>query len=457
MSRARMMFDRQLAGPMRALAVMAIVITAGCAERVEKRPITPAQQQLLSAISRAGASDMKANGRTDGGMSLWGKLDGRAFDLAIPAGWNHQALLFANGYSIPGTPVAVPPDPIAKDPSGGVMTAAYREGFAVGQSTYDKSAMAVKSGVTNTLRLRQMLARLGTERFYISGASMGGNIVMALIEKHPDAFAGAMSGCGVTGGWDSEVGALIDLRALYNYFTQGTDYELPGNHDIAANALSPTPPRALGFARQPWLLWQMKKMSGPITSLFKAADKNPDGPEATIIARIASAAGTDRDPAQFLFPILTAMVGMDDMRATFGGNAFSNRDTVYYSDLLTPAENTALNRDIQRIDADPAAAAAADDWYRSTGHFKTPLVAVHNPKDGLVFATQARLLRHRVLDAGNEARFFQLWAPSVKNDIPGTGLKGWAHCGFNPRQARVLWGLLRGWVESGKKPELGKY
>ena len=48
MSRARMMFDRQLAGPMRALAVMAIVITAGCAERVEKRPITPAQQQLLT-------------------------------------------------------------------------------------------------------------------------------------------------------------------------------------------------------------------------------------------------------------------------------------------------------------------------------------------------------------------------------------------------------------------------
>ena len=95
-------------------------------------------------------------------------------------------------------------------------------------------------------------------------------------------------------------------------------------------------------------------------------------------------------------------------------------------------------------------------WF-STGRFTTPLVAVHNRHDGLVFAKQAILLKQRVQAAGNQAHLFQLWAPSLQKDIPGTGLKGWAHCGFNPRQAAVLWNTLHGWVESGRKPAMGVY
>lgn len=438
-------------------AALVALLLASCSPGPERRTITPDQQQLIDRMGRAGAAAIDANGRADGGMSVAGTLAGRPFGIAVPARWNGQAVLFANGYSIPGSPVSVPADPVEKDPSGGFLTAAYKQGFAVGQSAFDKPAMAVKSGVANTLRLRGWFERLGTTRFYLGGASMGGNIVMALIEQHPKAFAGAMSACGVTGDWDTEVGSLVDLRAVYNYYARGTEYELPGNHDIAANGVSPTPPTGFGFARNPWLFWQLKKMSGTMADLFKAARADPSGPEARMVARIASVAQADADPASFIFPIMTVMVSMEDMRASFGGVVYGNVGKVYDSPLLNPREKAALNAGIQRIASDAPARAFAVQWHRSTGRFTTPLVAVHNRHDGLVFAQQALLLRQRVRAAGNQAHLFQLWAPSLQKDIPGTGLKGWAHCGFNPRQAAVLWNTLHGWVESGTKPTPGVY
>ncbi len=439
-----------------ALSLTALLL-ASCGSSPERRAIDGAHQRLVERMRQAGATDIDANGRPDGGMSVAGKLAGRAFGIAVPAKWNGEVVLFANGYSIPGTPVSVPADPIAKEPSGGFLTAAYRDGFAVGQSAYDKPAMAVKSAVANTMRLRGWFVALGARRFYLGGASMGGNVVLALIEKHPEAFAGAMAACGVTGGWEEEIGHLVDLRVAYNHYTRGTDYALPGDTDIARNALSPTPPAAFGFARPAWLFMQMKRMSAPIAGLFKAARKDPRGREAKIVARIASVADADPDPASFMFPIMTAMVGMDDMRESFGGVVYGNRGKVYASPLLDAGETAALNRAIQRVDADPGAVAFADQWYRPTGRFHTPLLTVHNRHDGLVFSDQAQILRARVAHAGNQAHLFQLWAPSVQKDIPGTGLKGWAHCGFTPRQATVLWTTLHRWVETGERPHGGQY
>jgi pimeloyl-ACP methyl ester carboxylesterase len=433
-----------------ALLLAGALTLAACGEREEQRPLTDAQRALAARMSAAGATDLKTNGRADGGMSVAGRLEGRAFGIAVPARWNGDATLFANGYSIPGSPVSVPADPATKDPSGGFLSAAYRDGYLIGQSAFDKPAMAVKSGVANTLRLRQWLRRVGARHFYVGGASMGGNIVMALIEKHPDAFVGAMTACGVTGDWETEIGHLVDLRAVYDAVTRGTDYGLPGDHDLTRNAVSPTPTTGLGFTRPAWLFLQIKRMSSPIAKLFAAAHERPDGPEARMIRRIATAANADADPASFMFPIMTAMVGMDDMRASFGGVVYGNAGKRY-------AVSPAIQRLVGRTNADPRAVRFANRWYRPTGRFTVPLLSVHNPHDGLVFADQAMLLRDRVAASGNDRNFKLLWAPSQQKDIPGTGLKGWAHCGFTPRQARVMWQTLHRWVETGERPDAERY
>lgn len=438
-------------------AVLTLLLAAGCHRGQEQRAISAPQHSLVTRMAAAGATGLVPNGRADGGMSVAGKLAGRDFGIAVPERWNGQVVLFANGYSIPGTPVAVPPDPIANEPSGGFLTAAYRDGFAVGQSAFDKPAMAVRSGAANTLRLRGWFTRLGARRFYLAGASMGGNIVMALIERHPDAFAGAMTACGVTGDWPTEIGHLVDLRAVYGFYTRGTRYALPGDTDLTRNGVSPVPPFGLGIARPLWLYWQITRMSKPIAELFKAAKANPAGNEAAMIARIAQAANADPDPASFMFPIMTAMVGMDDMRDSFGGTVYGTTGRTYDAPGLSPDDRAALNAGIQRTRADPAAIAFATQWYRSTGRFRTPLITVHNPHDGLVFADQATLLGARAKAAGNGGKLVQLWAPSQQKEIPGTGLSGWAHCGFTPRQAGLLWRTLHRWVETGQRPASGTY
>lgn len=420
-------------------------------------PITADQQRIADAAGAAGVTDIVTNRRPDGGMTLAGKLAGRQFAIAVPHAWNGQALLFASGYSIPGSAISMGRDLIFKDPSGGTLTRAYGDGFAVGQSVFDKSGVAVKSGVANTLRLRALMATLGAKRFFAVGGSMGGNIVMALIERHPGAFSGAISACGLTDSWQSEIGKLTDLRATYNYYTAGTDYALPGNTDIAANALDPIPPTGLGVARTPWIFMQITRMSSPIGKLFKAARKDPAGREAQVIARIASINGIPEDPASFMFPIMTAAVGMDDMRASFGGNVYGNAGKHYGSPLLSATETAALNRGIQRIRADAAAQPFANDWHASTGRFSVPLVAVHNRHDSLVFIDQAVALRDKAKAAGNLDRLILLVAPSVVKPIPGTGLDGYAHCGFTPRQAGKIWTILRDWTDTGRKPQSRSY
>lgn len=416
---------------------------------IERRPVSPSQRALADRITSAGANDVDPNGNPDGGMTIDARLDGRQFVLAVPARWNGQAVLFAHGYSAPGTPVAVPRDPLTKDPAGGLTRAAYGQGFAVGYSAYDKAGIGVESGARATLALRRLVGRITPGRVYVAGGSMGGNIVMALIEREPQAFAGALSACGVTTGWQEEIGALIDMRAAYNYFTRDTPYALPGNGDLQRSALNPLPPALPTLVGGPWRMMQMKRLASPIERLFDDARANPAGPAAGIVRKISSLVPFDADPASFIFPLITVSLGQDDMKATFGGNVYGNVGKHYQSAALNAAETAALNAGIQRIAADAAAVRYADDWHRTTGRFSIPLVAMHNRIDSLVPYNQAEGLQAQVARAGNTRHLVLFAVDPVRKPIPGTGVSGYTHCGFTPAQLARAWNTLRQQVERG--------
>ncbi|WP_291427157.1 hypothetical protein, partial [Deinococcus sp.] len=91
------------------------------------------------------------------------------------------------------------PDP-TKDEGWGLMTAAYAQGFAVANTAYAKVGYAVREGIDANKALRDLLGKAGSKRNYIVGVSMGGNITVAMVEKYPQAFAGALPMCGVTPG-----------------------------------------------------------------------------------------------------------------------------------------------------------------------------------------------------------------------------------------------------------------
>ncbi len=430
---------------------VALLLPAACA--TPDRAASEAQTKLIQSFSAHGAAEVRGHAVADGGTRIVGRLNGRRFAMAVPASWNRQALLFAGGYTTPGTPTDLPDDPIAKDPAFGVLGHAYGEGFAVGYIAYDKSGIGTESGVRNILALRDLLAQLGATRTYISGGSMGGSVVMGAIDTAPGAFAGALSACGVVDGWPSLLTDIIDLRAAYIYFTKGTEYALPGKQDLARSGLSTRPPFMLGFAGNLYRMWQLKRAITPVDRLFKAAKAKPDGPEAAIIRNIASVSGAyPADVLAFAVPLSAAVLGMDDIRASFGGMPYDNVHRVYRSAFLDAAGNAALNAGIQRLAGDPAAIMRARAWHQSTGRSPVKLVTIHNAVDALVPATQQARLVERMQAAGNASNVVAYTVPKTIVTVPGIDIRGLSHCGFTPAQMVHSWDVLRRWVETGRRP-----
>jgi hypothetical protein len=427
----------------RVLAVGVLAISAALAACAT--PLAPEQQALVAQAGAAGATDVSGKALDDGGLLLGGRLEGDQFALAIPKNWNHEAVLFAHGYTIPGTPVDVQVNPLAKDPTG-VFRTPYGEGFAVGHSAYDKSGIAVASAVENTHRLRGFVGQLGTTRAYMIGASMGGNIVEATVEVHPQDFAGALAGCGVVDNWNDGIGWQIEVRAAYEYFTRGTKYAVPGNADISRSGLSSSSFAALRYL-------QIYRIAKPILKLFDAAKKNPGGPESRIIDNVVAITHAERDPAMFVLPIGLITLGMDDMTATFGGSVWDNTQKVYHSPRLSDDENAKLNAGIQRIKADPAALDYAKRWHEASGQFQTKLMTVYNTIDSLVPPQlQEAPLKAAVERAGNGANLVQRGVPPVQAPLPLFGTLGYAHCGFSEAQMKSAFDDLRRWVETGARP-----
>ncbi|MBU0825649.1 MAG: hypothetical protein KKA44_01565 [Alphaproteobacteria bacterium] len=415
--------------------------------------LTVVQADLVARANRLGATDIRTQPAPQGGFILGGKLDGDQFAVAFPANWNGNALLFAHGYSTPGSPIAVSEDPIGKGTgAGGMLSAAYEDGLAAGHSAYDKAGMGVQTATENTLRLRNFLTKLGTKRTYISGASMGGNIVLSLIEQYPRAFAGGLAVCGVTNGWESLFGQLIDMRITYNYLTRGTPYALPGEQDATRNALPTSPPAGDATNAEAYRWGQVSKIALPVLSLFKAAAANPAGPEARIARQVAAVGGFEAEPSSVAFPLVTGTLGADDLAETFGGQIFDNSNKTYVLPEMTAAEQAVFNAGVQRIRADRAAVTNARLWHQATGRFRVPLVTMHNRIDSLVPYSQAVALGGIVRKARNERRLVQFEVPATKAPLPVGGLEGYTHCGFSTEQGATAWRALYNWAETGKRP-----
>ena len=427
-----------------ALLSFAFLLVSACGS---SRPLTPDQSRLVQVARDAGAADINAVSREDGGLQIAGTLDGDQFALVVPKAWNHQAMLFAHGYTPPGTPVEVPVDPIAKGKdANGTFRVPYSQGFLIGHSAYDKAGMDVSGAVENTHRLAGFVTRLGSTRNYLVGSSMGGNIVIALLDKHPGDFAGAIANCGVVGDWPSQMAWTSGVRAAYNYFTEGTDYALPGDKSIARSAISSP---SLEMLR----MWNMRRLAKPVYALFDAANANPNGPEAGIVRNVSAVADVPPDAASFGLALMLSAMGMDDFNASFGGSIVDNRRTVYQSPHLDAGGNARLNAGIERVAADSAAVARANQWFKTSGKLPVPLLTLYNSTDSLVPSDlNEGMLRQAVASAGNSDRLVQRAVPPMPVPLPFSDLKGLAHCGFTPQQTAAAWNDLRAWVETGTKP-----
>ena len=414
--------------------------------------LTPAQIALVAKARALGATEVTTRPAPDGGITLDGKLEGDQFVVAFPEGWAGDALVYAHGYSTPGTPIAVSADPVGDKVGGGLIALAYKDGVAAGHSAYDKDGLGVETGTLNTKRLRDFLVKMGAHGVYAAGDSMGGGIVVTLLETYPGAFVGGLARCGVVDSWSTLLGQLYDMRAAYNYLTRDTPYAIPGNQDIRRSAISSVPPAGFDGDPKAYGWAQLTKVVTPILALYSAAEKDSRGKEARIVAQVAAIGGFEVDPGSLAFPLLTAALGADDMAATTGGQPYGNIGKVYASPTMTPTEAAALNNGIQRIAASPAALAYLTRWHEATGRITDPLVTMHNRIDSLVPYAQETALKETVAKAGHSANLAEYPVAPLRAPLPVGGAQAYTHCGFTPDQTKAAWEALRGWVATGKRP-----
>lgn len=453
--------------PMRFTAALALPIALALAapgggatlqQATSPVALTPAQTALVDRARAAGASALATKAAPGGGLILDGELGGARFALAFPANWRGgDGLVFAHGYSTPGTPVAVADDPVNGErlPGGHTMQFAYEDGLAVGHSAYDKDGLGVETGVRNTKRLRDFLVTLGAKRVYVAGDSMGGGIVEALLELYPHAFAGGLARCGVVDSWTSILTRLYDMRAAYNFLTKGTPYALPGDQDVRHSAISSVAPAGFRGDPQTYVWGQLTRVATPVLALFAAAKKDPTGREARIVNQVAAIGGFAPDPGAVAFPLVTAALGADDIAATAGGVPYGNVGKVYHSITMTTEEASALNAGIQRVTADPKAVEYLIRWHQATGRISDPLVTMHNRVDALVPYAQEAALAEAVSKAGRSRYLMQYGVEPMRAPLPvGDGAEAYTHCGFTPEQSKASWEALRQWVETGERPSL---
>jgi len=412
-----------------------IALTAALSASVASAT-APAQARIESAARSARVTDLNVSASA-GAVMITGKLQNVPFVVRYPANWNGGAVYFAHGYVTPGRPEVIPTD---TDPSGGLLTAAGAQGYATAYTAYSKTGYAVQSGVEATMRLKRFLDATGAKRSYITGASMGGNIAVALVEKYPNAFAGALPYCGVVGGWAEEIRYLTDVRVVYDYVTRGTPYALPG----AGNALAPNPALTVDAVR------------ASVGALFQAALRNPLGPEGQALAVVATATGTNADPVSFVTALAGNAYGLQDYLATTGGNGYDNSKVVYSSPLLDDAASRALNEGVQRFAATPAARAYLARWYTPVGKFNAKVLSVHNTIDPLVPYSHQQVYRRVVTNAGNGENLVQQIVQPKPVDLADIANSGPAHCYFTPQQLAFAWNELRAWVEEGVRPQDGR-
>lgn len=127
---------------------------------------------------------------------ITGKLGGADYVIYIPTNWNGRLVVGCGGYNY----FQDPHPEFTMDPLAQWLTSI---GYAYAASNYNggERAWLVKEGIIRTHQLTQYV--IGTyhvtDKIFLVGGSMGGQIALNLAVKYPDLYSGVLDVCGSKG------------------------------------------------------------------------------------------------------------------------------------------------------------------------------------------------------------------------------------------------------------------
>jgi len=363
----------------------------------------------------------------------WGVHKGAGYVIEVPADWNGDLIVWAHGFRGTDTALTISAGEVP------LRSYALANGYAWAASSYSKNDYNVSTGVRDT----QQLVKLFQSEYgkpgltYLTGASMGGHVTAASIEKYPKLYDGAMPVCGVVGDYE-----LFDYFLDFNSAAQQLALD-ESTFPVAADYPSTTAPgikSALELIPGGWPL-VLNDRGAALKQLTenRSGGDRPNFDEAWFFWNSFPEFGSGI-PGNFLFDL-----GTGD--GTISGEqiqVLDNTDVFYDTDLIPGPSNPLeeeLNDSIVRVERDPNARRSPQSPAPELdGKIKVPVLTMHNLGDLFVPFHMETEYRATVDAAGNGDLLVQ------------RAIRGVGHCGFTQVEYETAFADLVGWVVDGVKP-----
>ncbi len=337
---------------------------------------------------------------------------GALYGFYVPDNWTGAVVFFAHGLVDPNSPIQLNPHGSMKDPL-------LEMGYAFALSSYSENGYAVKRGAQQTHQLRGLFkSHFGTpRRSYLMGISLGGGVVIPLVETYPAQYDGALTLCGINGGTVHQMNRIFDFRVLFDYFypdvLPGEPLSLPEGTDFWTEIMP------LGF--------YALTMPATAMELFGV-----DQLELEII-NPAAELGT-----AMIYNLYGYTAWALDFPDRVNGHSFFDNLTTEYTGSL---DDAALNTTVERFGpASPKAKNYMRHHFQPTGELEIPLVTLHNARDPLVPISHEVIYADLVAEAGASGMLLQRTSQTF------------GHCAFTEDEWLGAFIDLVNWVETGVKP-----
>jgi hypothetical protein len=328
-----------------------------------------------------------------------GEINGAKYKIYIPENWNRGLVMYAHGYEEIGEESEIISEEVDE-----FMEIFTSRGFAFAASAYKNQGLVIKDGIEDTEAVRTYFENTygKPELCMITGHSMGGMISLAMIEKFPSEYDGALPLCG----WLAPVYSLLkfglDLLVTYDYlFGENDGNIISGEDDIeieeVRERINGKPDLAVLFAEH----FRMKKED------------------------LAEMIG-------FYHFVLKETAGWS------GGLPAGNIHTIYsgFGD-----NDAALNRDIRRYEASDKAKEYFIQYNTPTGLLRDPVVALHTTYDEILPVFNYEYYEHLTEINFTSDLYFQRY---VIRD---------GHCNFTTAEVAEAFDYLLLWIREGDRPE----
>jgi pimeloyl-ACP methyl ester carboxylesterase len=348
--------------------------------------------------------------------------DGSSYGLAMPAAWNGGLVVYAHGIVDPGAPLALP---TTQDGFTALRGLWLDRGYAVAYSSFSENGYSLKSAIQRTHQLRGLFtARFGSaDRTYLAGHSLGGLAIVALAEKYPTQYDGALPMCTPIGGGTAEIQYLGDARVAFDYFFPGV---LPGG-PFSVPPDTPFTPGSPVFT---------SALNAIVGGLFAADQRTMQ------FARVA------RLPFRNVSELISSAMSVvgfsirfsnDVVEHSHGHIPYDNIDTIF-----TGSDNdVALNLGIERFEGARDAVNYFEKYFSPDGSVQIPMLTLHTRWDPVAPFVQEAGYAKKVADAGGSTWLTQ------------RSITSYGHCNINAAETMSGFDALVAWVNGGAKPAGG--